>query len=289
MVDDAPVADPRPGSALMTGPAGPALEPETEPGTEPLSADPADPADAGDSGTAPEPVPAPRPPLWSRPVSVLGELLITLGVVIALFVVYELWWTNIAADRQTRQNSAALLHTWAGAPAAAQPGPSDAIAAGQSFGFLYIPAFGAGWRALIMQGTDRYQELNTGAVGHYTDPASALPWDPSGNFAVAGHRDGHGMIFRDLDQLAPGDKVYVETEYGWYVYQLDREAASVPMSDTGAIAPIPAGSGYTAPGRYITMTTCTPIYIDTSRMIWWGHLVEQTPRDKAPAGVTPDD
>jgi sortase A len=280
MADDAPAADPRPDSALMTGPAeptGPEQRPEPEQAVSPEQA------------VAPEEAAAPRQAGWTRPVSVLGELLITLGVVIALFVVYELWWTNITADQQTRQNSAALLRKWDAAPPAAQPAPSDAIAAGQSFGFLYIPAFGTGWRALIMQGTDRYKELNTGAVGHYTDPASAFPWDPTGNFAVAGHRDGHGMIFRDLDQLAPGDKVYVETQYGWYVYQLDREAASVSMGDVGAVTPIPAGSGYTAPGRYITMTTCTPIYVDSSRMIWWGHLVEQTPRNQVPAGVTPDD
>ncbi|HEY3871546.1 MAG TPA: class E sortase [Actinocrinis sp.] len=261
MLDDAPAADPRPDSALMTGPSGP----------EPPPPHP----------TAP-PHPA-APPRWSRALSVTGELLITLGVLIGLFVAYELWWTNITADRQIKQNSAALLHRWEAAPSA----PSDAIPVGQSFGFLYIPAFGPGWRALIMQGTDRYKVLNTGAVGHYTDPASAYPWDPAGDFAVAGHRDGHGMIFRDLDKLSPGDDVYVETQYGWYVYRLDREAPSVPMTDIGAVAPIPAGSAYTAPGRYITMTTCTPIYVDTSRLVWWGHLIEQTPRDRVPAGVTP--
>lgn len=221
---------------------------------------------------------------WSAVLGAFGEVLITVGLLVSLYVVYELWWTNVTAAQETRRNSAALLREWQ-RPAAAAPG--DAIADGQSFGFLYVPALGAGWRALIMQSVDRTSVLNTGAVGHYTDPPSALPWDATGNFALAGHRDGHGMIFRDLDSLAVGDKAYVQTRYGWFVYRLDREASSVPMNDVGAVEPIPAGSGFSGPGRYLTLTTCTPIYIDSSRMVWWGHLVEQTPWGKVPAGVVP--
>jgi sortase A len=228
-----------------------------------------------------------RPGRWAVAFGALGEVLITLGLLTALFLVYELWWTNVSAGEETRRNSAALLRTWATVPVPAAAQPSDALANGESFGFVYIPAFGADWRALIMQSTDRNTVLNTGAVGHYVQPASALPWDASGNFAIAGHRDGHGMVFRDLDRLSRGDKVYVQTRYGWFVYRLDREARSVPVSDVGAIEPVPAGSGYTQPGRYITLTTCTPMYIDTSRMVWWGHLVEQTGSGVVPEGVTP--
>jgi len=238
------------------------------------------------------PAPASAPALALAPalsrrhsfVGALGEVLITLGVLVALYVVYQLWWTNIVADRQVARNSVALLHKLAAPPpVGAAPIPTDAIPTGQSFAFLYLPALGADWRALIMQGVDRDTVLNTGAVGHYTGPGTSFPWDPSGNFALA----GHGMIFRDLDQLKVGDKVYVQTQYGWYVYQLDRESPSVPIDDIGVIAPIPAGSGYTTTGHYITLTTCTPIYVDTSRMVWWGHLVDTTHGSQVPPGVTP--
>lgn len=215
-----------------------------------------------------------------------GELLVTFGVLVCLYLTYLLWWSNVTADQKVRQNSATLLHRWS-ATAPRGAAPSDEVASGQGFGFLYIPALGPDYRALIMQGTDRTRVLNTGAVGHYTVPASALPWDPVGNFAVAGHRDGHGMIFRDLDRLRPGDRVYVQSEYGWFIYRLDREAASVPVSDVGAVAPVPRGSGYTRPGRYLTLTTCTPIYVDSHRLVWWGSLVGQSPRGRIPAGVTP--
>ncbi|MGW4700153.1 class E sortase, partial [Streptomyces sp. NPDC004285] len=39
-------------------------------------------------------------------------------------------------------------------------------------------------------------------------------------------------------------------------------------------------SGFTAPGRYITLTTCTPEFTSTYRMIVWGKLVDERPRSK---------
>jgi len=225
----------------------------------------------------------PKARVLSRALDVSGELLFTFGVLCALYLAYVLWWTNVTAGFENRAASSAFQHALAAAPAAAKP--SDDLSDGTGFGFLYIPALGPGWRALITQGTERAQVLNTGAVGHYSSPVTAMPWDPTGNFALAGHRDGHGMIFRDLDRLEPGDKVYVQTGYGWYVYQLDREAPSVPIDDVSVLAPVPVGSGYTAPGRYLTMTTCTPMYVDSDRLVWWGHLVQTTPRGVVPAGI----
>lgn len=222
--------------------------------------------------------------LWRRrTLDVLGELLLTFGVICALYLVYALWWTNVTAGMRNRAASSAFQQRLDAAPAAARP--SDDLADGTSFGFLYIPALGSGWRALLAQGTERAQVLDTGAVGHYSNPDTAMPWDATGNFAVAGHRDGHGMIFRDLDRLRPGDRVYVQTLYGWYVYRLDREAPSVPIDDVAALAPVPSGSGFTAPGRYLTMTTCTPMYVDSHRLVWWGHLVGSTARDTVPPGL----
>lgn len=36
-------------------------------------------------------------------VQILGELLITAGFILLLFVAWQLWWTNIAADRSQAQ------------------------------------------------------------------------------------------------------------------------------------------------------------------------------------------
>ena len=46
------------------------------------------------------------------------------------------------------------------------------------------------------------------------------------------------------------------------------------------IDPVPPGSGFTEPGRYITLTTCTPEFTSKYRMIVWGKMVEERPRSK---------
>ncbi|MFB7942033.1 class E sortase, partial [Streptomyces sp. NPDC056049] len=58
-----------------------------------------------------------------------------------------------------------------------------------------------------------------------------------------------------------------------------------PPSNIAVIDPIPKGSGFTAPGRYITLTTCTPEFTSTYRMIVWGKLVEERPRSKGKPGA----
>jgi len=226
-----------------------------------------------------------RRPVAGTVLDLLGEALFTFGVLCALYLVYALWWTNVTAGYANRAASSRFQQQLSAASGPARP--SDDLTDGTAFGFLYVPALGPGWRALLTQGTERVQVLNTGAAGHYSDPATAMPWDADGNFAVAGHRDGHGMIFRNLDRLRPGDEVYVQTRYGWFVYRLDREAPSVPIDDVSVLAPVPAGSGFTGPGRYLTMTTCTPMYVDSSRLVWWGHLVGTTPEGVVPAGMAP--
>ena len=62
----------------------------------------------------------PRPLLAAA--GVLGELLITLGVLLALFVVYSLWWTDVVADQRADGDAARVRQSWSAPPAAAGPG-----------------------------------------------------------------------------------------------------------------------------------------------------------------------
>ena len=41
-----------------------------------------------------------------------GEVLITLGVVILLFCVYQLWWTTVQANAAAEQTTDELLELW---------------------------------------------------------------------------------------------------------------------------------------------------------------------------------
>ncbi|MFD5467144.1 class E sortase [Kitasatospora sp. NPDC127059] len=213
-------------------------------------------------------------------LGVFGELLITLGLVLGLFVAYSLWWTNVQADRSAADASDKLRGSWAAGPT---PGPTGAAAGpggvvappaiGDDVGFLHVPAMGRDFQVLIRMGTST-DVLDEGVAGVYEQPyKAAMPWDQAGNFALAAHRDGHGAKFHDLDAVHRGAAIVVETKDKWYVYKVDNTLPETSKYDTGIVAPVPVGSGYTAPGRYITLTTCTPVYTSRYRMAVWGSLV----------------
>ncbi|WP_034089386.1 class E sortase [Streptacidiphilus albus] len=224
---------------------------------------------------------APLAPL-QRALGVLGELLITAGVVLALFVVYSLWWTDVVADRRADDDAASVRQAWATVPSAAPPaGAPPRVYRGGGIGFLHIPRLGKDFDLLIKLGTGT-DVLNEGVAGAYTEPyRAAMPWAGSGNFALAAHRDGHGAKFHNLPELRPGDKVVVETRDTWYVYTVDRTLEQTSKYDVGVTAPVPAGSGYHRPGRYLTMTTCTPAYTSRYRMAVWASLTRTQPVDRA--------
>lgn len=212
-------------------------------------------------------------------ISVIGELLITVGTVLGLFVAYSLWWTNVTADRQAEHDGAKVRDQWAGS----LTGPG-ALDTGDGVGFLHVPAMGKDFEVLVKKGTGT-DVLNEGVAGYYTDPVkSAMPWDRTGNFTLAAHRDGHGAKFHDIDKIKNGDAVVFEDRDTWYVYKVYKVLDETSKFDVGVIDQVPAESGRKKPGRYITLTTCTPVYTSRYRYVVWGEL-ERT--QKVDANRTP--
>ncbi|MFE4449103.1 class E sortase [Streptomyces sp. NPDC056796] len=206
-------------------------------------------------------------------VSLFGELLITAGLVLGLFVVYSLWWTNVLADREADKQGNTVRDRWAGGP-----GELDTR---DGIGFLHVPAMKNG-EVLVKKGTDT-GTLNNGIAGYYTEPVkSALPSEGEGNFALAAHRDGHGAKFHNIDKVKKGDAVVFETKDTWYVYKVFAELPETSKFNVDAIAPVPKESGVKKAGHYITLTTCTPVYTSNYRYIVWGELVrtEKVDRDR---------
>ncbi|GFH36530.1 class E sortase [Streptomyces pacificus] len=207
--------------------------------------------------------------------SVIGELLITTGLVLALFVVYSLWWTNVLADRDAEEQGERVRDRWAGGPGALDT--KDGI------GFLHVPAMGSG-EILVTRGTDA-ATLNHGVAGYYLDPIrSALPSDKQGNFTLAAHRDGHGAKFHNIHKIKTGDSIVFETVDTWYVYKVFNDLKETSKYNVDVLQPVPKESGRTKPGRYITLTTCTPVYTSDYRYIVWGELerTEKVDRDRTP-------
>jgi sortase (surface protein transpeptidase) len=227
----------------------------------------------------------------------VSQTLITVGLVALLFVVYQLWVTDLMAARAQDQLAGQIQEQWADSPTVeppveAAPGPQDGVPAappaftpspisvdvGDPFAILHIPRLGSGYSRVIVEGASEV-ELEKGP-GHYV--GTAMPGE-QGNFAVAGHRVGRGSPFLDLDRMRPGDPIVVETDDSWFVYRVlgdpasgdfDTDASGIPGQEivrptqVSVIAPTPGGTatGETT-GAYLTLTTCHPKYSAQQRMI----------------------
>lgn len=200
-------------------------------------------------------------------VSILGELLITAGLVLGLFVVYSLWWTNVVADRKADKQGDKVRDNWA----QDKSGPG-ALDTKDGIGFLHVPSMKNG-EVLVEKGTST-KVLNDGVAGYYIDPVKAtLPMtDKTGNFTLAAHRDGHGAKFHNIDKIKKGDPIVFETKDDWYVYKVFSILPETSKYNVKVLQSLPKQSGKTKPGHYITLTTCTPVYTSEYRYIVWGEL-----------------
>ncbi|GAA3794858.1 class E sortase [Streptomyces coacervatus] len=205
----------------------------------------------------------------------IGEVFITTGVLMLLFVTYQLWWTNVRAHAAADKETSTLQNDWASGKRA--PGEFEP---GQGFAILDIPKLDV--VVPIAEGVSNKKVLDKGMVGHYSEGKlkTAMPDAKTGNFALAGHRNTHGEPFRYINRLTKGDEVVVETQDKYFVYKITSTLPVTSPSNTSVIGPVPPQSGFTKPGRYITLTTCTPEFTSKYRLIVWGKMVEERPRSK---------
>ncbi|MGW5053366.1 class E sortase [Actinokineospora sp. NPDC004072] len=243
----------------------------------------------------------------------IGELMVTAGLVILLFVVYEVWVTDLMSAQKQADVTADLERQWEAAPDDPEREQKFEFADGEGIAKLYIPVFGPDYHFTIVEGTSA-ANLEVGP-GHYTK--SAAPGQP-GNFAVAGHRVGKGAPFNDLDLLNPCDAIVIETKTDWYVYRM-LPTADLPADpadprckgveeqtgpyaaavgrrivtpDKGEVVlPVPGNAEAQVPEgqlkRMLTLTTCHPKFSNAQRMIVHAILVREQPKgDDLPPELT---
>ncbi|MCU4185090.1 class E sortase [Acidiferrimicrobium sp. IK] len=224
---------------------------------------------------------------FRRTVREVGLGLITAGVIVLLFVAYQLFGTNLTEAH----NQAALkksftteLHSHAPVPAPAggattkAPGsdnptvggpPTIATPSGGAIDHLVIPKLGLD--KYVVDGTDE-SSLSRGP-GHYQ--GTPYPGQP-GNVGIAGHRTTYGAPFYRLDELTIGDDVYLTDTTGHtFRYQVDQAPMVVAPSDVAVLDPTPTPT--------LTLTTCNPRFSATSRLIVKAKLVGLPVATPAPA------
>jgi len=226
-------------------------------------------------------------------IGVAGEVLITLGVIVFLFLAYELWFTGLYTSRAQSNFKKELQQEWAAPPTAPavlpgeSPGPStgpstaavpDVAVPGDAIGLIRIPKLGSNYEYAIVEGVST-NDLKKGP-GHY--PGSAMPGQV-GNFVVSGHRTTYLAPFNGLGELADGDAIVIETRDTWYTYKVTDVQVVLP-TDVDVILPVPGKPKAKPTKKLITLTTCTPKYSASHRLIIDGVLESALPKA---AGLPP--
>ncbi len=221
----------------------------------------------------------------SRTLKASGWIMIGLGVLILVFLGYQLVGTNFLTSRSQDLGQEAMEEHFVAAqedievvdtlpPPQVNPNPDDNPSPednrpvvhygeptpeqGLAFGVMTIPKVEA--ELVLFEGVDR-ATLKKGP-GHM--PWTPLPGQP-GNAVISGHRTTYGAPFFDLDQLAPGDEILIETALGLHIY--------VVRSST-IVAPTAVEVTDPKRGAWLTLTTCNPKFSARERLILSAELVD---------------
>jgi sortase A len=123
-------------------------------------------------------------------------------------------------------------------------GPSQALR-------IVIPAINKD--ALVVQG-DTWEQLKKGVGQHL---GTADPGQP-GNLVLSAHNDIYGEIFRELDQLQPGDEVQLYTVSQVFTYV---------VTGTRLVQPTDVSVMDGTPHPSLTLISCYPYLIDSQRIV----------------------
>lgn len=208
---------------------------------------------------------------WRHLIARIGGTIFVFGVLVLLFVAYQLWGTGIStrfhqealrkqfnhelaiarSDRTTTTTAPASTSPTQPTRGVAQPIPGIAPADGQPIGTIDIPNIGV--NDVVVQGTGT-ADLQLGP-GHYDN--TPLPGQP-GNAAIAGHRTTYLHPFFNLNELVAGDPIYITTTQGRFRYNVTTLVIIDP-SDLAVLEPTPVPT--------LTLTTCNPRYSASQRLV----------------------
>jgi sortase A len=229
-----------------------------------------------------------------RVIGAVGRILVTLGVLILLFVAYQLWGTGVYTAREQSRLKDQFAHQLekvsATTSTTAAPGPTTTTTplppppSGDAVAMLRIPKIGVD--DAVVQGVE-VEDLRKGP-GHY--PETPMPGQ-LGNAAIAGHRTTYGQPFNRLDELSPGDEIDVTTLKGAYRYVVDTQQDAdgnksghivVQPSQVEVLQPTPDPARAGTDLATLTLTTCNPKFSAAERLV-----VKATWKPATPASPVP--
>lgn len=236
-----------------------------------------------------------------RAIGVAGETLMTAGLFVLLFLGWHVWFNDLVQGAAQDKASASLSQQWQlteksetefdrsigtsdGALFSAKPPVMETVNDAEPFATIIIPRFGDRYVRTIAETVDVATVLNNveTSVGRYP---SSNRLGEIGNFAIAGHRTTYGAAFGWVDNLRVGDRIYVETESGWYIYRF-RNLEYVYPTEVAVLNPVPQTT-IDAKERILTITTCHPKLSAAERFIAYSVFESFVPRENGtPAEVS---
>ena len=248
-------------------------------------------------------VPPIKVPYWDRPkprkdwywfLGRLGSSLIVLGLLMFLFVGYQLWGTGIeeAQSQNSLENRFSEIAVTTTAPPPTSISPSVAepavtttlappepivIKEGDPMAIIELPTIGVS--KFVVAGVET-ADLKKGP-GHY--PGTPFPGE-LGNASIAGHRTTYGEPFRHLDDLTIGDPIIITDLLGRKFTYLVSNQQVVGASDSWVVATTDRTKAV------LTLTTCHPEFSAKQRLIISAELdVTQSDVATNPAAVYIDE
>ena len=242
-------------------------------------------------------------PFWDRPkpkkdwywfLGRLGSSLITLGLLMFLFVGYQLWGTGIeeAQSQNKLENrfaeiavTASSIPSTSVAPSISEPPVKTTIAPlkpivvneGDPIAIIAMPTIGV--NKYVVAGVQT-ADLKKGP-GHY--PGTPFPGE-LGNASIAGHRTTYGEPFRHLDDLNLGDPIIITDLLGRKFTYLVTNQQVVGATDSWVVATTDRTKAF------LTLTTCHPEFSAKQRLIISAELdLTQSDIATSPAAIYADD
>ncbi|MGO4957255.1 class E sortase [Luteococcus sp. Sow4_B9] len=208
------------------------------------------------------------------PVSVIGLVLLLVGLGILGWAGWQFYGTNFTSRKAADQAATELKQDWRANSSTGKGSSAEepSTIPGEAIALMRIPAFGADYEWPIRVGTD--DGTLAKGIGWYED--TAQPGEV-GNFAVAGHRVTHGEPFRRLLELEKGSVVEVETRDAIFTYQLDNAPSEITVADVDGgwvLDPVPGKPTETPTKEILTLTTCQDLFHSPDRSVAFAHLVK---------------
>lgn len=204
-----------------------------------------------------------RPSVRRRPLSAAGRVTTILGVIVALFLAFEFYVSDLSEARSQRVLVTRFKESMKGGAFVASPpdaigqaepevAPPSGPAVGDPVAYLEIPDLDVG--KVVVEGTGVEQTKK--GPGHLV--GSAMPGEV-GKVVIAGRRTTYGSPLADIDRLGSGDPIIATTPEGRFTYLVE-EVKTIAPGEPDVMGPSPTDN-------LLVLVTSAPEYLASERLV----------------------